>query len=66
MSEQSREHISKENFVTAMRRSGSRTLTLERLEADIAAGAPVNADGTMDILKYVAWIAKELGDDGQR
>lgn len=66
MPEQSRDHISKENFVTAMRRSGSRTLTLERLETDVAAGAPVNADGTIDILKYVAWIAKELGDDGQR
>lgn len=66
MPEQSRDHITKENFVTAMRRSGSRTLTLERLEADIAAGAPVNADGTINILKYVAWIAKGLGDDGQR
>ncbi|MBR0242284.1 MAG: hypothetical protein IJQ54_07125 [Kiritimatiellae bacterium] len=66
MPEQSRDHITKENFVTAMRRSGSRTLTLERLEADIAAGAPVNADGTINILKYVAWIAKELGDDGRR
>ena len=66
MPEQSRDHITKENFVTAMRRSGSRTLTLERLEGDIAAGAPVNADGTINILKYVAWIAKELGDDGQR
>ena len=66
MPEQSRDHITKENFVTAMRRSGSRTLTLERLEADIAAGAPVNADGTINILKYAAWIAKELGDDGQR
>ena len=66
MPENSRDHISKENFVTAMRRSGSRTLTLERLEADIASGAPVNADGTVDILKYVAWIAKEMGDDGQR
>lgn len=66
MPEQSRDHITKENLVTAMRRSGSRTLTLERLEADIAAGAPVNADGTINILKYVAWIAKELGDDGQR
>ena len=66
MPEQSRDHITKENFVTAMRRSGSRTLTLERLAADIAAGAPVNADGTINILKYVAWIAKELGDDGQR
>ena len=66
MPEQSRDHIAKENFVTAMRRSGARTLTFERLEADIAAGAPVNADGTINILKYVAWIAKELGDDGQR
>ncbi len=66
MPENSLERISKENFVTAMRRSGSRTLTLERLEADIASGAPVNADGTVNILKYVAWIAKELGDDGQR
>ena len=66
MPEQNREHISKENFVTAMRREGSRTLTLERLEADVAAGAPVNADGTVDILKYVAWVATEMGDDGQR
>ena len=66
MPEQSRDHITRENFVTAMRRSGSRTMTLERLEADIAAGAPVNADGTINILKYVAWIARELGDDGQR
>ena len=66
MPEQNREHISKENFVTAMRRAGSRTLTLERLEADVAVGAPVNADGTVDILKYIAWLAKEMGDDGQR
>ena len=66
MPEQNREHISKENFVTAMRRAGSRTLTLERLESDVAAGAPVNADGTVDILKYSAWVAKEMGDDGQR
>ena len=66
MPEQNREHISKENFVTAMRRAGSRTLTLEWLESDVAAGAPVNADGTVDILKYIAWVAKEMGDDGQR
>ena len=65
MPEQNHEHISKENFVTAMRRAGSRTLTLERLESDVAAGAPVNADGTVNILKYIAWVAKEMGDDGQ-
>ena len=66
MPENTREHITKEDFVTAMRRAGSRTVTLERLEADIAAGAPVNADGTVNILKYVAWVAREIGDDDQR
>lgn len=66
MPENTREHIAKEDFVTAMRRAGSRTITLERLEADIAAGAPVNADGTVNILNYVAWVAREIGDDGQR
>ena len=66
MPENTREHIAKEDFVTAMRRSGSRTITLERLEADIEAGAPVNADGTVNILNYVAWVAREIGDDGQR
>ena len=33
MPENTREHIAKEDFVTAMRRAGSRTITLERLEA---------------------------------
>ena len=66
MPENTREHITKEDFVTAMRRAGSRTITLERLEADIEAGAPVNADGTVNILNYVAWVAREIGDDGQR
>lgn len=66
MPEQSRDHITKEKFLIAMRKAGSRTLTPERLEADMASGAPVNADGTINILKYVAWIAKELGDDGRR
>ena len=66
MPENTLEHITKEDFVTAMRRSGSRTITLERLEEDIEAGAPVNADGTVNILNYVAWVAREIGDDGQR
>ena len=66
MPENTLEHITKEDFVTAMRRSGSRTITLERLDEDIEAGAPVNADGTVNILNYVAWVAREIGDDGQR
>lgn len=66
MPQERREHLTKDELVLAMRRAGSRTISLERLEADIAAGAPVNADGTVNILKYVAWVVKETGDDGQR
>ena len=37
MSENRPEALSKESLVTALRRSGPRTISLERLEADIAA-----------------------------
>lgn len=65
MPEQKRDHLTKDELVLVLRRAGSRTASLEKLGADISAGAPVNADGTVNILKYIAWIAKELGDDGQ-
>ena len=63
MSENRPEALSKESLVTALRRSGSRTMSLERLEADIAAGAPVNADGTVNAIAYAAWILKGESDD---
>jgi hypothetical protein len=34
------------------------------LEADVAAGSPVNADGTMNLIHYSAWLAKELKNGG--
>ena len=63
MSESRHEAIKKETLVEALRRSGSRTISLERLEADIAAGAPVNADGTINAVAYAAWILKGERDD---
>lgn len=56
------EAVPKDKFVDAMRRSGSRTMTMETLEADIAAGAPVNDDGTINVFAYAAWILKEDSD----
>jgi hypothetical protein len=29
-----------------------------RIEADIRAGAPTNADGTLNLIHYAAWILK--------
>ena len=37
----------------------------EWLEADVAAGAPTNADGTLHLVRYAAWLnlmAREEGD----
>jgi len=36
----------------------------EILEADIAAGAPRNADGTINLVHYAAWLVKELAARG--
>lgn len=50
--------LQKEMVVKALQAAGSRTITLESLNADIEAGAPVNEDGTIDIIAYAAWILK--------
>ncbi len=50
--------IGKTDLVRALMRSGSRTMSEESLEADIAAGAPVNEDGTINMVNYAAWILK--------
>ena len=50
--------LPKENVVLALQRAGSRTISMEQLEADIEAGAPVNEDGTINIMAYGAWILK--------
>lgn len=41
--------------------AGGRPVTVEMLQADVAAGAPTNADGTMNLVHYVAWLAREAG-----
>lgn len=46
----------------ALSNAGSRLITPEQIEADLAAGAPRNADGTVNILFYAAWLARESGN----
>ena len=33
----------------------------ERARADVDAGAPANADGTLNLVHYAAWLVKEIG-----
>ena len=43
---------------------GARCATVENLRRDIEAGAPVNADGTVNLVHYAAWLAKEMAARG--
>ena len=40
--------------------AGGRRITEEMVRADIDAGAPVNPDGTINLVHYTAWLAKEI------
>lgn len=51
--------LSKTDFVHLLQQSGSRTISLETLEAAIQAGAPTNPDGTLNFLVFTAWLIKE-------
>ncbi|MCP4594516.1 MAG: hypothetical protein GY842_27610 [bacterium] len=44
--------------------AGGQQVTVEMLEADVAAGAPTNADGTINLVYYAAWLAKEMSSGG--
>jgi len=44
--------------------AGGRRITEAMLRADIAAGAPVNADGTLNLVHYAAWLVREAAGGG--
>ena len=64
MSEHNARSLTVPELVRALKAAGSRTITEETVNADIAAGAPVNEDGTMSIFTYAAWIVREENRNG--
>jgi hypothetical protein len=40
--------------------AGNRLITEAMVSADIDAGAPTNADGTINLVHYTAWLAREV------
>jgi hypothetical protein len=40
---------------------GGPSITEQMLRDDVAAGAPTNADGTINLVHYAAWLVKEMG-----
>lgn len=51
-------NLTKSDLVTLLKRAGSRHATIENLDKDIAAGAPINPDGTINLIHFTAWMIK--------
>jgi len=45
-------------------RLGGKPVTEEMLRTDIDAGAPTNADGSLNLVHYAAWLVKEMSAGG--
>jgi hypothetical protein len=41
-------------------RVGGQSVSVETIQADVAAGAPANADGTINLVHYAAWLVREM------
>ncbi len=48
-------------------RPGGQPVTVDMLKADLAAGAPTNADGTINLVYFAAWLwpSRRRPDPGQ-
>ena len=55
--------LTPEQVVDVLVKSGFRGMTLELLHNDFDAGAPRNADGTVNFIHYMAWILKEVNSN---
>jgi len=41
-------------------RTTGQPVHVEIIEADLAAGAPANADGTINLIHYAAWLVRKM------
>ena len=55
--------LSLADLAALLSRVGGKPVTADMIRADIDAGAPANPDGTMNLVHYTAWLAREVGRD---
>ena len=55
--------LTPDQVVDVLIKSGFRGMTLELLHSDFDAGAPRNANGSVNLIHYMAWILKEINSN---
>lgn len=48
------------NAARLLSSAGNQLITADQIQADVDAGAPVNGDGTINLVHYAAWLVKEM------
>lgn len=51
-------------LIRLLQKSGCREMSEEALQKLIDAGLPLNGDGTINIIEYLAWLIKEVNGNG--
>ncbi len=54
--------LSSGDLVRLLKGAGCRTVTEETLTSDVESGAPINPDGTFNLIKIAAYLAKDTDD----
>jgi hypothetical protein len=54
------QYLRLEDLAKILTALGPKPVTVEMLQADIDDGAPVNRDGSVNLLHFAAWIAREV------
>jgi len=56
--------LARADAARVLTRLGGKAVTEAMLRADIDAGAPTNADGSINLVHYAAWLVKEMAAGG--
>lgn len=51
--------LSRKDMAALLSEAGAKLATAEALAADVDAGLPANADGTVDLIAAAAWLVRE-------
>lgn len=55
--------LPQEEFLKLLRKSGAQLVSEEAVRRDVANGAPVNPDGTFNLVAYAAWLMQQRTED---
>jgi hypothetical protein len=51
--------LSIDDLALLLTKAGGRPIAAAKIREDLAAGAPANADGTLHLVHYAAWLAAQ-------